>query len=93
MSTDDFHQHALRLGFEGPRTIDYESGANPDFHTHDFDAMVMITAGELHLAFRDRVEKLTVGDTCTVPAGTEHSERTGDAPAASILYTRSPQQP
>ena len=45
-------------------------------HTHDFDARVFVLDGSITLVFgTDRVH-YGPGDSCSVPAGTEHEEHT-----------------
>lgn len=57
-------------------------------HSHDFDATVRITEGELRMTYPDRVEVLGPGDHCVVLAGTIHSEQTGPSGAAGHLAVR-----
>ena len=77
----------LPAGFQPPRAVVYEPNQHPPLHTHDFDAIVLITGGVLHLQFGDRTERLMAGDRCVVPAGTPHAETCEAEGATGLLAT------
>lgn len=85
---DEFAVRARADGFVEPRAVEYAPNADPEMHAHDFDARVLITDGELHMALDDTVLVLGPGQECNVPAGTLHSERTEAMGAVGFLATR-----
>lgn len=88
MDSEAFHDLCVGDGFEAPGAKVYPSHDRPDLHAHPFDARVLITEGELVLAFADSEIVLAPGDTCDVPAGTLHSERTSATGATGLLAVR-----
>ncbi|HUB43849.1 MAG TPA: cupin domain-containing protein [Acetobacteraceae bacterium] len=53
-------------------------------HAHDFDARLMVVAGEMTVDFGDRRETYATGDTFAVPLGHRHAEHAGPAGATYI---------
>ncbi len=88
MTEDEFRSMCDEGGWESPQDKHYAPNDVPDMHSHDFDAAVRITEGELLMTYPDRVDVLGMGDHCVVPAGTIHSEQTGPAGAKGDLTTR-----
>ncbi len=88
MTEDEFLTWTSRDGFEPSRSVEYQPDSRPDLHDHDFDARVLITRGELTMAYESESVVLGPGDHCEVPAGTMHSEQGSSAGAAGTLATR-----
>lgn len=58
-------------------TVSMQPGqVNPE-HAHDFDARLMVVAGEMTVDFGDRRNTYTCGDTFRVSLGHRHSEQAG----------------
>ena len=81
MTEDDFRLVLTEQGYDEIRAVDYAPGRDGDLHTHDFSAMLLVLEGEFILVREDGSETLLAGETCAVPAGTVHSERTGEVGA------------
>lgn len=75
-------------GWDEPQDKRYPPNDRPEIHSHDFDATVRISSGELHMVYANRVDVLGPGDHCIVPAGTMHSEQTGPGGAEGHLAVR-----
>lgn len=89
MTEDDFRSMCASDGWGAPQVEQYPPNDAPAMHSHDFDAVVRVDEGELRMTYPDRVDVLGPGDTCTVPAGTLHSEQTGPRGAVGLLAVRS----
>ncbi len=87
MNESDFRNQAAERGYGTVRNKDYAPNMSGQLHGHDFSVLLLVTEGELTLAFEDRSETFAVGDSCEVPAGCRHDERTGSTGAAAILAT------
>jgi quercetin dioxygenase-like cupin family protein len=46
-------------------------------HAHEFDAMLLVLEGEMTIACNGKPQTFRAGDTCSVPAGTAHTEKFG----------------
>ncbi len=56
---------------------------NPE-HAHDFDARLMVVAGEMTVDYGDQRETYNEGDTFSVTLGRRHSELAGAAGATYV---------
>lgn len=88
MTFTEFEMLAAERGHGNLTTKDFAPDQDPPLHTHDWSTLLLVTAGELRLAFEDRTERLEPGDWCEVGAGVPHSERTGPDGATAALVTR-----
>ena len=52
------------------------SGIGPE-HSHEFDALLLVLKGEMRVACNGKPETFRVGDLCSVPARTPHTEQFG----------------
>ncbi len=52
-------------------------------HAHDWDARLLILEGEITLVIDGKRHAYRPGDSCDVPAGTQHEEHIG---AAGVRY-------
>lgn len=88
MTEEEFRSQLATAGYGEPTTTEYPPDADGVFHTHDFSAMLLVTAGEFRLVLEDDTQVMRVGDWCEVPAGTVHYEQSG-ADGAAVLAGRS----
>ena len=87
MTEDEFRALAVDEGYVNFRSVRYEPGNRPELHAHDVSAKVLLLEGTFAMGYADDEMTLGVGDTCEVPAGTLHSERTGAEGATVLLAT------
>ncbi|MBJ83155.1 MAG: hypothetical protein CL462_09645 [Acidimicrobiaceae bacterium] len=76
MTEDEFRKLLAEQGYEEIRENKYPPDSDGEPHTHEFSALLMVLEGEFILAREDGSETFLVGQTCDVPAGTVHTERT-----------------
>jgi quercetin dioxygenase-like cupin family protein len=50
-------------------------------HSHEFDALLFVLEGEMTIACDGKPETFGIGDLCSVPAGTPHTEQFGSGTA------------
>ena len=74
-----------------------EGEINPDQHhpvdAHRFDARLFILDGSITLAFGNERVQCGPGDSCSVPAGTNHEEHTGADGVRFVAGRRSATSP
>ncbi|MDG2114649.1 MAG: AraC family transcriptional regulator [Actinomycetota bacterium] len=85
MTEDEFRALLASRGFDEIRETEYEAASENELHTHDFDALLMVLDGEFILVRDEGSETLVAGQTCDVPAGTSHAERTGEVGARVLV--------
>jgi quercetin dioxygenase-like cupin family protein len=87
MNQKDFEADLQREGYQ----IFY-GGLRPDEvnadHSHEWDARVMVIAGEITLTRGGKAETFRVGDSCGVAAGEVHAEHVGPQGVAYIAGRR-----
>lgn len=59
-------------------------------HTHDFDARLFVTAGDVTMTIDGERRTYGVGESWAVPAGTLHAEACGPNGVSLIIGRRSP---
>jgi quercetin dioxygenase-like cupin family protein len=77
---------------EGYEIVEREMAANhvnPQ-HSHDFDARVMVVAGEITITRDGTPTIYRAGDSCAVPHGYPHAERAGPEGVSYIAGRRMP---
>jgi len=62
-----------------------QPGFTEDPHAHDFDARIMVLAGEITVCRDGRQDVFHAGDHCEIPAGCEHSTNVGPEGVAYIV--------
>jgi quercetin dioxygenase-like cupin family protein len=62
-----------------------QPGFTEDPHAHDFDARIMVLAGEIIVCRDGRQDVFHAGDHCEIPAGCEHSTKVGPEGVAYIV--------
>jgi quercetin dioxygenase-like cupin family protein len=80
------------LRSEGYRIV--AGGMKPDHlnpeHAHEFDARVMVLAGEITITRDGEATTFRPGDSCMVPAGCRHIEQVGPEGVAYLAGYRTP---
>lgn len=84
MTEHEFRELLAARGYDEIRETDYAPWSGNELHTHDFSALLMVLEGEFILASEDGSETYLAGQTCDVPAGTLHAERTAGLGARVI---------
>lgn len=77
---------------DGYEIVEREMAANhvnPE-HSHDFDARVMVVAGEITITRDGSATTYRASDSCTVPRGCRHTEKVGPAGVSYIAGRRAP---
>jgi quercetin dioxygenase-like cupin family protein len=59
-------------------------------HCHDFDARLLVLAGELIITRDNAATTFRAGDCCEVPCGTMHTEQAGSEGVAFVSARRRP---
>jgi quercetin dioxygenase-like cupin family protein len=83
---------AAELKREGFEIVEREMAANavnPE-HQHEFDARILILAGEMTITRDGAATTYRAGDTCAVPHGHRHAERAGPDGVSYIAGRRAP---
>lgn len=78
MIEEDFRALLSEEGYDEVRDVVYEPGADSELHTHEFSAKVLVLEGQFTLGLENGSETFEPGQTCEVPAGTVHAERTSE---------------
>jgi quercetin dioxygenase-like cupin family protein len=60
---------------------------NPE-HAHEFDACVLVVNGEMTITRAGKPQVFRAGDTCSLDAGTLHTEKCGPAGAHYLAGRR-----
>jgi quercetin dioxygenase-like cupin family protein len=84
LTREAFESDLRREGFE----VAYggqQAGFAEDPHAHDFDARIMVLAGEITLTRDNKPETFRAGDHCEVPAGCQHTALVGPQGVAYIV--------
>jgi quercetin dioxygenase-like cupin family protein len=87
MDRDGFEAELRRDGYE---LMDAELEPDRDHpaHSHEFDVRFLVLEGVFTVTLADGAHTYVAGDTCLVPAGTLHAERTGSSGARFAVGTR-----
>lgn len=88
MTEEEFRTKLAADGYHKVSSKDWEPNADGEFHTHDFDAMLMVASGEFRVVYEHGTESFGPGQWCAVPAGTVHYEQTGADGAVVIAGTK-----
>jgi len=62
---------------------------NPE-HAHDFEARLMVVAGEMTVDYGDRRQTYNEGDTFTMQPGRRHAEHAGGSGTTYVAGRRKP---
>lgn len=77
MNTEAFTADAKAAGYTEFVEREYAAAPADGEHTHDFDARVMVTGGQITLTIEGDRKVYQPGDWCEVLAGTVHEEEVG----------------
>ncbi len=89
MDRAQFEAELTRDGFEivsremAPRQV------NPE-HAHEFDARILVVAGEMTITRDGTAVTYRAGDSCAVPHGCRHAEEAGPAGVSYIAGRHMP---
>ena len=78
MTETEFIAMLNHEGFKEQERRKMAGGMSNTDHTHDWDARLLILAGELTVSFPDGAKTFRPGEHCLVPAGVVHHEIYGD---------------
>jgi quercetin dioxygenase-like cupin family protein len=62
-----------------------QPGFAEDMHAHDFDARIMVLAGEITVIRDGKPDVFHAGDHCEIPAGCQHTTKVGPEGVAYIV--------
>ena len=62
-----------------------QPGFAEDLHAHDFDARIMVLAGEITVSRDGRSDVFRAGDHCEISAGCQHTTKAGPEGVAYIV--------
>lgn len=85
MTEDEFRKVAKEKGFADLKTKGYPPHTEEPAHTHDRSVMAMVLRGEFTLEYEDGPVTYAPGESCELPAGTLHAEKTGAGGATLIV--------
>ena len=88
MNEEQFEQDARAQGYDDIRSVAFEPNSTKPPHQHDFSAFVLVLEGELEIGTNDNTRLYQPGETCTMAAGTMHSERAGANGAVALVARR-----
>jgi mannose-6-phosphate isomerase-like protein (cupin superfamily) len=84
LSREAFESDLRREGFDV-----VNGGQQPGFaeemHAHDFDARIMVLAGEITVTRESKSDVFHAGDHCEIPAGCQHTTNVGREGVAYIV--------
>ena len=89
MNRTEFEAALQRDGYEVVVRKMEPNTTNPE-HAHDFDARLMVVAGEMTIVVEDQPNTYKVGDTFSMTNGCRHSEHAGPEGATYVAGRRKP---
>jgi quercetin dioxygenase-like cupin family protein len=89
MDRTAFEAELQRDGYQIVVNTMQPSAINPE-HTHDFDARLMVVAGEMTVVAEGRRNTYKVGDTFSMTNGCRHAEHAGTDGATYVAGRRKP---
>jgi len=87
MNQSEFEADLVREGYKVSYGGLRADTVNPE-HAHDFDARVMVMAGEITITRDGKAETFRAGDSCAVPTGCMHAEQVGPMGVAYVAGRR-----
>jgi quercetin dioxygenase-like cupin family protein len=85
MNQAEFEKKLAAEGYGEIVDRQVEAGLTGPEHSHEFDALLLVLEGEMTIACNGKPQTFRAGDTCSVPAGTPHTEKYG-AGSAGVHY-------
>ena len=89
MDRTAFEAELQRDGYQLVTNTMQPSAINPE-HAHDFDARLLVVAGEMTVEAEGRSNTYSVGDTFSMTHGCRHSEHAGPEGVTYIAGRRKP---
>jgi len=89
MNRTAFEAELLRDGYQVVVNTMQPGAINPE-HAHDFDARLLVVAGEMTTVIGDQRNTYKVGDTFAMTNGCRHSEHAGPEGATYVAGRRKP---
>lgn len=77
MQESEFRAQLKEGGYDEARLIEWSPDTFNDTHTHEFDASVLVLAGEITVTTADETCTCRAGDTFSLNAGIPHKEMIG----------------
>ena len=84
MTKAQFLADAKRDGYLEILEREMQAGSNAAEHRHEFDAHILVTAGEFTITIEGNARTYRAGEAFAVPLGTPHAEAAGAEP---VRYT------
>jgi quercetin dioxygenase-like cupin family protein len=84
-----FESELQRDGYQVVQNTMQPNAINPE-HAHDFDARLMVVAGEMTIVVGDQCNTYQVGDTFSMTHGCRHAEHAGPNGATYVAGRRAP---
>jgi quercetin dioxygenase-like cupin family protein len=91
MDRSTFEAELLRDGYRIVVNTMQPGQVNPD-HAHDFDARLLVVAGEMTVVVGDQRNTYRVGDTFSMTHGCRHAEHAGADGATYVAGRLAPAQ-
>ncbi|HSZ92733.1 MAG TPA: cupin domain-containing protein [Acetobacteraceae bacterium] len=89
MDRTAFEAELQRDGYQIVVNTMQPGATNPE-HQHDFDARLLVVAGEMTIMAEDQRNTYNVGESFSMPHGCRHSEQAGPAGATYVAGRRKP---
>lgn len=89
MDRTAFESELQRDGYQVVQNTMQPNAINPE-HAHDFDARLMVVAGEMTIVMGDQRNTYQVGDTFSMTHGCRHAEHAGPNGATYVAGRRTP---
>lgn len=90
LSRGSFEARLSQEGYSEPEIRRVQPDVFNDTHSHDFDVLAMVLAGEVTIACNGESRTYRPGDIVEVPAGTPHTERYGPKGYTFMIGRRKP---
>jgi quercetin dioxygenase-like cupin family protein len=89
MERTEFEAQLQREGYQVIVNTMEPGKLNPE-HAHDFDARLMVVAGEMTVVAEGRSNTYQAGDTFSMTHGCRHTEQAGPSGATYVAGRRKP---
>ena len=89
MDRTAFEAELQRDGYQIVQNTMQPGAINPE-HAHDFDARLMVVAGEMTTVVGDKRSTYQIGDTFSMTHGCRHAENAGPNGATYVAGRRAP---
>ena len=90
MDRESFVTAARAEGFDEIVEREQPAGFRDPLHSHEFDARILVTAGEFTITRDGKARSYRPGEHFDLPAGTPHAEAVGAEPLRYTVARRYP---